>query len=217
MRSLPSVKTDAKYQERLVEIHSEEDIPPSWRDTPIEALVMAQNFGWPILLSGSPKVLIASCIEFRYTPPVPRMFAYVIRRASGRLIGSEFSIGYVLSKGIKHIMLVGHNDCGMVHVDVAAPKVVDALVEQGWGRDMSQRFVEHYVHRHSITDELEALEVEYRRLTKLFPKITVAPLFVSLYDSKFYLPKFFLSDADNSGKQCASYTVPDDEIQKLMT
>jgi len=209
--NLPSVKTDFKYKDKLLELSGQEDIPIEWRNTPIEALIMAQNFGWPISATTEPKVLIVSCIEARYQPPIPRMYAYVIRRASGRLVGSEFSAGYVLSKGVEHLVLVGHNDCGMVKVHEAAPQVVDALVRQGWSRQAAQKFVEHYVQRHSISDELGALEAEYRRLSHIFHRLTIAPLFVSLFDNKLYIPKFYFekSNIEYSG-------ITNEEISKLM-
>ncbi len=209
--NLPSVKTDIKYKDKLLEMASQEDIPPEWRDTPVESLIMAQNFGWPIATTGHPRILIVTCIEARYYPPVPRNYAYVIRRASGRLVGSEFSVGYVLSKGVEHLVLVGHNDCGMVKAAEAAPNVVNALIRQGWSRNVAEEFVQHYVERHSISDELGALETEYKRLAKLFRKLIIAPLFVSLFDSKLYLPKFYYDDNDTS-----SGAVPDMEIKKLL-
>ncbi len=211
MESLPSVKTDTKYHEKLLELNSRDEIPEQWRDTPIEALIMAQNSGWPIHSGDHPQVLIVTCIEFRYTPPIPRMYAYMIRRASGRLVGSEFSVGYVISRGVKHLVLIGHNDCGMVKVTEHGADVVDALADQGWNRTLAQQFVRHYTKKHKIADELGALEGEYVRLCKLFPKLVIAPLFVNLYDSKLYLPKFFVEHKPTIFDQ-----VPDDDVFNLI-
>jgi carbonic anhydrase len=211
VESLPSVKTDTKYHEKLLELNSRDEIPEQWRDTPIEALIMAQNSGWPIHSGDHPQVLIVTCIEFRYTPPIPRMYAYMIRRASGRLVGSEFSVGYVISRGVKHLVLIGHNDCGMVKVTEHGADVVDALADQGWNRTLAQQFVRHYTKKHKIADELGALEGEYVRLCKLFPKLVIAPLFVNLYDSKLYLPKFFVEHKPTIFDQ-----VPDDDVFNLI-
>ena len=211
MSSLPSTKKDDKYANKLLELNTQEDIPELWRGTPIEALIMAQNMGWPIVPGEHPQMLIVTCIEYRYTPPIPRMYAYMIRRASGRLVGSEFSVGFVLSQGVKHLVLVGHNDCGMVKVPEKGAAVDEALTAQGWNRTLSEQFVRHYTLKHKIVDELGALEAEYLRLGHLFPKLVIAPLFVNLYDSKLYLPKFYLEH-----KQPTHDHVPDDDVFKLI-
>ncbi len=188
----PPLRADEKYRDLLHAVESREDIPEQWRDTPIESLLMSQNFGWPIQSSGKPEVLIATCIEFRYALPIPRMYAYVIRRASGRVIGSEFSVGYTLVHGVKYLVMIGHNDCGMSKVIDRAPLVVDAFVEQGWERDAAKDYVDKQISRHAIDDELTALREEYLRLRTIFRKLVIAPLFVCLHDSKLYVPKWIL-------------------------
>lgn len=186
----PPVKADDKYRDHLIEIHSREDILETWRDTPIESFIMAQNFGWPIVSSGKVELLIATCIEFRYALPIPKMYAYVIRRASGRVIGSEFSVGYTLSQGVRYLILIGHNDCGMSKVYEKAPDVVRAFIDQGWAKDIAEQYVQKQAARHAINDELEALHQEYLRLNSVFRKLVIAPLFVCLHDSKLYIPKW---------------------------
>jgi len=81
------VTRNAHFNLRLSKIETAEDIPEHWRGTPIAALIGAHNFDQPIDAAGSPELLIATCIEFRFMPKVPAMYAYLIRRASGRLIG----------------------------------------------------------------------------------------------------------------------------------
>lgn len=205
MAGLPSVKSDDKYTDRLYEFHTEDDIPLEWRGSPIEEVILSQNFGRPIQTSGNPELLICTCIEFRYALPIPRMYAYVIRRASGRIIGSEFSVGYTLSKGVKHLLLIGHNDCGMSKVPEAAPSVVQAFVEQGWSEDAARIYVHKHGIRHAMGDELDSLKDEYLRLRAIFPKLVIAPVFVCLHDNKLYLPKWYPEtyknyQADPSGK-----------------
>ncbi len=191
MNRLPSVSHDQQYDNLLLDLQNNNDIPKEWRDSPIEHFIMSQNHGWPIQTSGNPELLIATCIEFRYALPIPRMYAYVIRRASGRIIGSEFSVGYTMAKGVKHLVIIGHNDCGMAKVPEAAPLVIDAFVKQGWSKEAATRYVEKHGKRHAIPNELEALQDEYIRIRRLFPKLEVAPLFVNLYDSKLRLPTWY--------------------------
>ncbi len=214
MNILPSVKLDSKYKEALIDFQSREDIPSIWRETPIEAFIMSQNFGWPIQTTGKPELLIATCIEFRYAMPVPRMYAYVIRRASGRVIGSEFSVGYTLAKGVRHLVMIGHNDCGMSRVPQSAPLMVDAFVDQGWRRETAEEYVKKHAARHAIGDELEALKEEYHRLHRLFPKLMIAPLFVSLYDGKLYLPRWY-TQLGPQDTQPGTDPVPDEVIERL--
>lgn len=91
------VTTNVKFNTRLSRIDKPEDIPERWVNSPIADIIGAHNFSQGIDVSGEPKLLISTCIEYRFRPEVPSNFAYVIRRASGRLIGSEFSLVYALS------------------------------------------------------------------------------------------------------------------------
>lgn len=208
------VRLDEKYRDTLIHIDSIMDVPARWHNTPLAALIMAQNFGWPIQASGKPELLIAACIEFRYALPVPRMYAYVIRRASGRVIGSEFSVGYTLAKGVKFLALIGHNDCGMSKVMEQAPLVVNALMEQGWSNAAATAYVEKHAARHVINDELGALKDEYERLRTIFPKLEIAPLFVCLHDSRLYIPKWFL-DVQDIDSSASTPQVPSELIADL--
>lgn len=214
MNTIPSVKTDEKYMGRLLELTSREHIPPDWRDTPVESLIMAQNFGWPIQGAGNPELLISTCMEFRYALPIPRMYAYVIRRASGRLIGSEFSIGYALTMGIQHIAMIGHNDCGMTKVCEASSRIVDAFVNQGWSREIAQEYVNKNKVRYLMEDELDGLEQEFVRLVGLFPKLTIAPLFTCLYDNRLYLPKWY-KEKYVDRHPATTYKVRDEDLRRL--
>jgi hypothetical protein len=211
----PSVKLDGKLQDNLQEFKDREDIPDHWRNTPIEDFIMSQNFQWPVTVTGKPEVLISACIEFRYALPVPRGYAYVIRRASGRVLGSEFSVGYVLSKGVKFLLLIGHNDCGMAKVAEAAPNVVDAFVDQGWSRAVAEEYVRKQGARHAITNEIDALEQEYLRLRKIFPRLKIAPLFICLYDSKVYLPKWYEETYKRERYELNSDMVPEEVLRAL--
>jgi len=209
----PPVKIDEKYKDLLLPVETSQDIPEEWQNTPIAALIMAQNFGWPIQGSGKAELLISTCIEFRYALPVPRMYAYVIRRASGRVIGSEFSVGYTLAQGVKFLALIGHNDCGMSKVHERAPSVVQAFVDQGWTESAAHEYVSKQANRHAITDELDALREEYIRVRRLFKKLVIAPLFVCLHDSKLYVPTWYKEVHDNTVPD--ETVVPDTLIQNL--
>lgn len=214
MHTLPSVRSDEAFLDRLIELRATEDIPKEWHGTPIESFIMSQNFGWPIQTTGKPELLISTCIEFRYAMPVPRMYAYVIRRASGRVIGSEFSVAYTLAKGIKSMIMIGHNDCGMARVEENTPNVIDALVDQGWSRTAAEEYCAKHGERYAIEDELDSLRTEYLRIRKIFRKLTIAPLFVCLYDTRLYLPKWW-HELEKSERKPPGGMVPDEEIKAL--
>ena len=162
------IEEDSRYAGKVEYIDSISKIPVEWQNTPIEKFIRAENFGEKIEGSGTPELLIAACIEFRYALPIPRMFAYVLRRASGRLIGAEFSLAYILSAGVKHICLVGHNDCGMTKVEENKQRMINALIEQGWYPDRAAEFINTQAGMHQMKDELDGLEWEYRRRSRLY-------------------------------------------------
>lgn len=215
MFNLPSVRTDDKYRDRLVDIFSREAIPEEWLNSPIEKFIMWQNFGWPLHPGGSPELLISTCIEFRYALPIPRQYAYVIRRAGGRILGAEFTVGYALSKGVKHAIVIGHNDCGMAKVPQAAPHVVASFVEQGWSKEAAEEYVRRQGATHAINDELFALRDEYIRLKSYFKKMVIAPLFVCLHDNKLYIPDWYKEVSEAIAASSENGSVPDELIKTL--
>jgi carbonic anhydrase len=214
--SIPSVTDDPRYKDKLIDIVRPDDVPPLWKGTPIEQLILSQNFHLPIAATdGKPQLLIATCMEFRYALPIPRMYAYVMRRAGGRIIGSEFSVAYTLAKGVKYLALIGHNDCGMTKVWDAAPQMAKALVEYGWEQSLAEDFIERHADRYVVDDELDALKQEYYRLRGIFKGLTVAPLFVSLGDNKIHVPCWFI-DSLIDGKEPLDGAAPSKEIQRTL-
>lgn len=206
-----SICDDERYQGRLQPISSRDDIPSEWRDSPIEKLIGSENFGTPIGECDKPELLIATCIEFRYALPIPRMFAYVIRRASGRLVGSEFSLAYILSAGVRHFALIGHNDCGMTKVLKKQNDLIAALTDQGWPQDRAEDFVRAQSERHMMNDEIDGLRREYIRLRRLFKKVTIAPMFVDLADTKLFIPTWY-KEMDHNDEDSLRDTVLDVDL-----
>ena len=204
MNTFIGINSDRKYKDKLFEMTSSADIPARWRGTPIQQFIQAQNFGYPLHPQPHPQVLIVSCMEFRYSMPVPANYAYVIRTPGGRLIGSELAIGYVLFRGVTNILLIAHNDCGMTHLVEYSADIVEAFVNQGWSRDVAERFVKAQVAELAVKDELDALEKEYHRLKSMFSKVHVAPLFLTLSDKRVYIPNWyhqFISESPYAPRQ----------------
>lgn len=186
------VTTNIKFNTRLTRVDKPADIPERWQDSPIADIIGAHNFHNGIAVTGEPRVLISTCIEFRFRPEVPSNYAYVIRRASGRLIGSEFSLVYALSRGVKHVALIAHNDCGMTKVSMHKPAMIQALVDQGWDHERAEEFVTMHAGRYHIEDEVDSLRKEFVRLKRLFHNVEIAPLFASLSSNKLHIPNWYM-------------------------
>lgn len=189
-----SATTSAHFGNRLSQITSLSDLSPRWLGTPIEEFIGAHNFDKPIQSGKEPQLLIVSCIEFRFSPNIPHNFAYVIRSAGGRLShesGSEFALSYIFAKGVRHIVLIGHNDCGMTKVPQFKPQLVSALVDQGWEPSEAQEFIDKNADRFVMDDEIDSLKREYLSLKGSFKNVEIAPLFVSLASSRLHIPNWF--------------------------
>lgn len=181
-----------KHQSKLKRMEREADVPQRWHNTPVNALIAAQNFNHPVTPVGTPQILIATCIDFRLMPKVPPAYAYVIRVATGRLIGLEFALTYGIAEGVKHVALIGHDDCGMTKISQHGPLMIDVLVDQGWDRERAEEYVASQAGRHEIEDEVEALKKEFFRLKRLFKKVEFAPLFASVDTGELYVPIWYL-------------------------
>ncbi|MBS1991366.1 MAG: hypothetical protein JSS83_12665 [Cyanobacteria bacterium SZAS LIN-3] len=218
MHNNPTTKHDPRYKDKLVEIVSSADIPARWHGTHIEQVIQAQNLGYPLHPQPIPRVLIVTCMEYRYSMPVPSNYAYVIRTPGGRLIGSELALGYVLSRGVKNILLIAHNDCGMAHLPEHTEHIIDALTDQGWKRELAEQFVRTQIEKLGVRDELSALELEYHRLKKLFRNVHVAPLFLTLEDKKVCIPRWYhdFIQADDQSPP-GGERVPDSYLHQLLS
>lgn len=203
------VTQNVRFNTRLTKIETKENIPERWRGTPIAALIGAHNFKEPIDVTGDPQLLIATCIEFRFTPKIPASYAYVVRRASGRLIGSEFSLLYTLARGVRHIALIGHDDCGMTQVSKHKQSMIEAVIEQGWDKERATEYVAMHAGRYAIEDEVDSLKSEYFRLSRLFKKIELAPLFVSLASDQFYIPNWYLEHLEKPENKAEAVAAED--------
>jgi hypothetical protein len=186
-----SVTINPNYNTRLKKIKEPSEIPTRWAGTPIGELILAQSFDHPIEGNETARLFICTCIDFRLQPKVPPYYAYVSRIAGGKVSGSEFALAYAITRGVEHAVLIAHNDCGMTKVSTYAPAVTNALVAQGWPRDRAEEYVIQQGARYSIGDEIDALQLEFTRIQRLFPKLEVAPLFISLANNLIYLPAWY--------------------------
>ncbi len=106
------VKSPANF-ERLVAIQSQEDIPASLRQTPIEELIRCQNFFEASDRMDHVNLIVGMCIDYRKQIHLPKNCAYVIRSPGANMQDMEFSIALGLSAGIEYMALIVHNKCLM--------------------------------------------------------------------------------------------------------
>jgi len=174
---------------RLVKVSSKQDIFPQYRNTPIALLLEYHNLSREIIKHENAQLIIGMCIDNRKHLHIPENFAYIIRAGGANMRNSEFNISYAISVGnVRHLALIGHNNCGMVNLTERKEIFTKGLVEiAGWGENMAQTHFEDFVARFEIVNELSFVLNETRRLRQLYPKIQIAPLMYLIENNKLYL------------------------------
>ncbi len=174
---------------RLITIEKEEDIFPEYRNTPIGDLLLYHNLDRPLDTFSQAKLLIGMCMDNRKHLRIPDNFAYIIRAGGANLRYSEFKVSYAISVGdIHHIVIIGHNNCGMVNLISRKEQFIDGLVEKaGWEKEWAEEHFMHFAPMYEIGNEIDFVISEAKRLRLRYPKIKVAPMLYNVEDSKIYL------------------------------
>ena len=174
---------------RLVEIVSEDDIFPEYRETPIGLFLQYHNLDKPLDEYSQAQLLIGMCMDNRKHLRIPDNFAYIIRAGGANLRYSEFKISYAIAVGnVRYIILIGHNNCGMVNLISRKEQFVNGLVEKaGWNREWAEEHFMHFAPMFEIGNEIDFAISEAKRLRLRYPKIIVAPMLYNVDNSKIYL------------------------------
>ncbi len=174
---------------RLVEIVSEDDIFPEYRETPIGLFLQYHNLDKPLDEYSQAQLLIGMCMDNRKHLRIPDNFAYIIRAGGANLRYSEFKISYAIAVGnVRYIVLIGHNNCGMVNLISRKEQFVNGLVEKaGWNREWAEEHFMHFAPMFEIGNEIDFVISEAKRLRLRYPKIIVAPMLYNVDNSKIYL------------------------------
>lgn len=164
--------------DRLFALERREEIPAGWRDTPAGLLVEYQNFQRPFDAYERAALLVGMCMDHRKHLRIPDQFAYIIRSGGGNLRYSEFKVSYAIAiGGVRHIALIGHNQCGMVNLMGQRQRFIDGLVEHGgWDREFAESHFTHFAPMFEIGNAIDFLLTEAHRLRQRYPKIRVTPL-----------------------------------------
>jgi carbonic anhydrase len=174
--------------ERLIPIKSEEDIPAELNNTPAGLLIKYHNFHYPFEDYKKAELLIGMCMDNRKHLRIPENFAFIIRTGGANLRYSEFKVSYAISVGdVKHIALLGHNNCGMVHLVDRKEIFINGLQENaGWDKQTAEEHFMHYAPLFEIDNEIDFALSEADRLRKRYPKIAVTPFMYKVEDNLIY-------------------------------
>jgi len=175
--------------DRLVEVITEDDIFPEYRQTPIGLLLEFQNLNRPLDNYTQAQLLIGMCMDNRKHLRIPDNFAYIIRAGGANLRYSEFKVSYAIAIGdIQHIVLIGHNNCGMVNLISRKEQFINGLVSKaGWDREWAEEHFMHFAPIFEIGNETDFVISEAKRLRLRYPKITVAPMYYKVENNRLYL------------------------------
>lgn len=173
---------------RLVQVKSEVDIFPEYRDTAIGRLLEYHNLNKPYPTYTRAEILIGMCMDNRKSLRIPDNFAFILRSGGGNLRHSEFKVSYAVSiGGVKAIALIAHNHCGMVNLASKKEAFIEGLVDSGWERDFAVEHFTHFAPLFEIGNEIDFVLSEAVRIRNRYPNILVAPLFYKIEDNQLYL------------------------------
>lgn len=168
-------------------VRSFDDILPEYRGTPIEDLFAYHDLGASFQQHAVARLLIGTCMDNRIWLRIPPDFAYVMRVGGANLRDLEFQISLVIAlRGVSAVCLIGHDDCAMTGLKGRQAAFVKGLVENaGWNRRDAQGHFDSHA-RFEVGDAIGFVRAEARRLSQLYPRIVVAPLFYSVVDRTLY-------------------------------
>ena len=176
---------------QLLSIQLANDILPEYRNTPIGLLLEYHNLNKPFDVYQNAQLLIGMCMDNRKHLHMPDNFSFIIRTGGANLRYSEFKVSYAISVGgVRHIALIGHNNCGMVNLIGRKDQFIKGLVEAtGWDKEQAEDHFLHFAPMYEIGSETDFILSETKRLRLRYPKITIAPMLYLVEDNKLYLIK----------------------------
>jgi carbonic anhydrase len=182
-------KTKSTGLEWLFPIDSIDDIPSVLKKTPLETLLKGQNLGLiDEFISGSAELVIGMCIDFRKSLNTPKDWAFIIRREGANMEDAEFAIALAMSKGVRHMALIAHNDCAMANTAQHREQFVSVLHQQaGWTAEEAAQFFDSHARSRDIGNEIDFVLQEAERIKSLFSGLKVVPLLFRVDNSKLYL------------------------------
>lgn len=174
--------------DRLVSVTTKDDIFPELRETPIGLLLEYHNLNRAYETYTQAQLLVGMCMDHRKHLRIPDNFSYIIRAGGANLRYSEFKVSYAIAVGgVKHIALIGHNQCGMVNLMARKDSFIQGLVETaGWDRDFAEQHFTQFAPMFEIGNEIDFVISEAQRLRLRYPKVRVAPFLYKVEDNLLY-------------------------------
>jgi carbonic anhydrase len=174
---------------KLISITSTDDIPAEYRQTPVGLLLEYPNLGREPDICDRAQLLVGMCMDNRKHLHIPDNFAFIIRTGGANLRYSEFKVSYAIAVGqISHIVLIGHNNCGMVNLISRKKEFINGLAETaGWEKESAEEHFMHFAPMFEIGNETDFILSETKRLRLRYPKIMIAPLYYKVEDNKLYI------------------------------
>ena len=173
---------------KLIAVASIDNILPIYRQTPIGLLLEYHNLDRPLDAFDKAKLLVGMCMDNRKHLHMPDNFAFIIRSGGANLRYSEFKVSYAIGVGqVRHIALIGHNNCGMVNLISRKNEFINGLVDMaGWEKEKAEEHFMHFAPMFEIGNETDFILSETKRLRLRYPKIQIAPLIYLVGDNKLY-------------------------------
>lgn len=169
----------------LLKITSVEQIPEEYINTPVGELICYQNLSMEFKEYHKAQLLVGMCMDNRKQLRIPENFAYIIRTGGANLRSSEFKVSYAIAIGeVKYIVLIAHDNCGMVNLMSKKEQFVQGLVNSaGWSKSRAEEHFINYAPMFEIDNEVEFVVTEARRLSEKYSGIKVVPLYYSVSDN----------------------------------
>jgi carbonic anhydrase len=180
-----------KVMDNIIKINTSADIPPEYSNTPIGLLLEYHNLGKPFDVYDRAQLLVGMCMDNRKHLNIPENFAYIIRSGGANLRYSEFKVSYAIAVGnVRHIALIGHNNCGMVNLVTRKHEFIEGMVENaGWEREKAEEHFMQFAPMYEIGNEKDFVLSETKRLSSKYPKVIIAPMLYLVRENKLYLLK----------------------------
>lgn len=186
-----TLPTDLKApaMSHLIPVKSVADIPDEYKGTPIGLLLEYHNLDRTFETYERAELLVGMCMDNRKHLHMPDNFSFIIRTGGANLRYSEFKVSFAISiGGVRHIALIGHNNCGMVNLVSRKKEFIEGLVAiAGWDRERAEEHFMHFAPMFEIGSETDFILSETKRLRLRYPGIKIAPMMYLVEDNRLYL------------------------------
>jgi len=174
---------------RLLDIRSQSDIPLEYQNTPIGLLLEYHNLNRDFDAYTQAQLLVGMCMDNRKHLHIPENFSFIIRAGGANLRPGEFKLSYVIAvAGIRHIAIIGHDQCAMVNVMARKEQFIQGLVDgAGWDREVTEEYFMKFAPMFEIGNEVDFVQSEAKRLRLKYPKIIIAPLIYRVQENRLYV------------------------------